>query len=122
MSHFLKFRQYRQNTQQATRSTDKDIVPDCRKDEMIIMSDEYLDKAIEIAAQIFGVSSESLNENSTWEKDLQVDVKNSLQNRDYCDYIARLNNEFGIDIPNMKFGRTRNLGEVAAMIESLTGD
>jgi len=87
------------------------------------MSDnKYLSKAIEIAAEVFGVPFESLDENSTWKEDLDVDVGVSLQNRNYCDYISRLNDEFGIDIPNMKFGRTKNLGEVAAMLEDLAED
>lgn len=80
---------------------------------------EYLEKAIELASDVFGVPEEQLNEDSTWVDDLHLDVLHSLQDRSFVDYKRRLEDEFEIDIPNIKFGKTRNMKEIAAFIEEL---
>lgn len=80
---------------------------------------EYLEKVIELASDVFGVPKEQLNEDATWVDDLHLDVLHSLQDRSFVDYKRRLEDEFEIDIPNIKFGKTRNMKEIAAFIEEL---
>jgi acyl carrier protein len=80
---------------------------------------DYLEKIIKIASEVFGVPSESLNANSTWLEDLHIDVINSLQDRNFVDFKNRLEDEFEIDIPNMKFGKTKNIAEITKFIADL---
>ena len=80
---------------------------------------EYIDKIIEHAANIFGVDAASLNENSTWKEDLHLDVSKSLQDRNFVDFKAALEDEFEVEIPNIKFGKTKNILEMAEFIREL---
>jgi acyl carrier protein len=83
---------------------------------------EYVGRIIEIASDIFGVDKSTLTEESTWEEGLGIDVKNSLQDRNYADFVSALNDEYSIDIPYIKFGRTKNFAEMAQMVADLADD
>lgn len=74
---------------------------------------------IKHAAKVFGVDPATLNENSTWLDDLHLDVAKSLQNRNFVDFKAALEDEFEVEIPNIKFGKTKNIGEMAAFIADI---
>ncbi len=80
---------------------------------------EYVEKIISIASEVFGVEAADLNEESTWIDDLKLDVVSSLQNRNFVDFIGKLEEEFEIEIQNMKFGKTKNIKEMAAYVEKL---
>lgn len=80
---------------------------------------EYINAIIEHASNVFGVDAASLNENSTWKDDLHLDVSKSLQDRNFVDFKSALEDEFEIEIPNIKFGKTKNIREMAEFIQEL---
>ena len=82
--------------------------------------EEILEKVIDIVADVFGVDADTLSENSTWKEDLKFDLINSLQSHEFVDLKTALDDTFEIDCPNMKLGRTKTLGELAAFIMDLT--
>ena len=84
--------------------------------------EDALEKIISIVSGIFGVPKESLSEDSTWAEDLQMDLGRSLQDNKFVDLKATLDREFGTDIPNMKFGRTKNLKEATLFMLDLIDD
>ena len=79
----------------------------------------YVEAIISHAAAVFGVSEDNLNRNSTWQDDLHLDVAKSLQDRNFVDFKAALEEEFEVEIPNIKFGKTKNIQEMAEFIADL---
>ena len=74
---------------------------------------------IQHAAKVFGVDPASLNEDSTWLDDLHINVAKSLQDRNFVDFKTALEEEFEVEIPNIKFGKTKNIREMVAFIEDI---
>lgn len=80
---------------------------------------KYVGKIKRIIEEVFGISMDGLSEDSTWTEGLQIDVLNSLHDRNLIEFINRLEDEFEIQISNMKFAKTKNIGEMASFIEVL---
>lgn len=81
--------------------------------------DHLIETIITHAARVFGVEETSLNEDSTWVDDLHIDVTKSLQDRNFVDFKTALEDEFEIEIPNIKFGKTKTIRDMARFIEDL---
>lgn len=82
-------------------------------------TNSYMSSIITHAAAIFGVSEDKLSGDSTWQDDLHLDVAKSLQDRNFVDFKAALEEEFEVEIPNIKFGKTKNIREMAEFIADL---
>jgi acyl carrier protein len=82
-------------------------------------ANNYIEAIITHAAKVFGVNKDSLHRGSTWVDDLHIDVAKSLQDRNFVDFKAALEEEFEVDIPNLKFGKTKTIQEMAEFIADL---
>ena len=80
---------------------------------------EYVNRIIELASKYFGVDESGLNEESTWKDDLHIDVAKSLQDTRFVEFKNALDEEFEIEIANIKFGKTKNIREMAEFIAEM---
>jgi acyl carrier protein len=81
--------------------------------------EECINKVIEFASRYFGVDKAGLDEDSTWKDDLHIDVAKSLQDRRFVDFKNALDEAFEIEIPNIKFGKTKTIREMAEFISDM---
>lgn len=77
-------------------------------------------EAVEIlckkAANLFGVDSASLNENTRFEEDLQCKSVN------YVQLSAALEDEFEVELPYMQFKQLKTFGDAGAFIGKELGE
>lgn len=81
--------------------------------------DQMIEVIIAHAARVFGVDKAKLCKDSTWVDDLHIDVTKSLQDRNFVDFKSALEEEFDVEIPNIKFGKTKTIADMALFIQEL---